>query len=103
MGVFGTSRGAFAAFHLASVDPRFKAIVALSPVTDLSVISEFANVQDEAIKFTKESQKLFAERLYKRPIYMSIGPEDKRVGQRSRRLLRGDEEGRLRAKRNARD
>jgi predicted esterase len=80
MGVFGTSRGAFAAFHLASVDPRFKAIVALSPVTDLSVISEFANVQDEAIKFTKESQKLFAERLYKRPIYMSIGPEDKRVG-----------------------
>jgi dienelactone hydrolase len=80
IGVFGTSRGAFAGFHLASADPRIKAVAAFVPVTDLSVLTEFDKIRPAARKYTAASRAKFAAKLYQRPIWMTIGTADDRVG-----------------------
>ena len=43
----GISRGGFLALHAAAADPRIRAVVGLSPVTDLRALAEFAALQED--------------------------------------------------------
>lgn len=79
VGAYGISRGGFMALHFAAVDPRIKWLVAFSPVTDLLALDEFngmaGNAQTRALAVVR-----VASRLAGRPIWMSIGNNDDRVG-----------------------
>ena len=80
IGIFGTSRGAFIGLHLAAADPRIKAVAAFAPVTNLAVVSEFSRIKPAARRFTAASQAKFAAKLYRLPIWLTIGTADDRVG-----------------------
>ena len=80
VGVFGTSRGGFLSLQLAATDPRIKAIALFAPVTNLAVLSEFIPTKAGARKFTEASHAKFAAKLYRLPIWLTIGPADDRVG-----------------------
>lgn len=76
--VCGTSRGGFAALHLAAADRRFRAVVAFAPVTDLLSLSEFAGMEKhEATRSL--ALEYHAEELAGRPIWLCIGHNDRRV------------------------
>jgi pimeloyl-ACP methyl ester carboxylesterase len=70
--VGGVSRGGFAAMHLSIRDPRFRFVVALSPVTDLSKLTEFAG-------YASDPLPLNIEVLSSRSIFLSIESRDQRV------------------------
>ena len=76
--VCGTSRGGFLAVHLAAVEPRFKAVAAISPVTRLLALSEFSRTtgrtQAEMLDLTR-----LAPQLTDRAVWVSIGNNDQRV------------------------
>lgn len=80
VGIFGTSRGAFISLHLAASGPKFRAVAVFAPVTDLTVPYEFIVAKEAARKFTAASHAKFAEKLYRTPIWLSIGTNDERVG-----------------------
>lgn len=74
----GTSRGGLCALHFTATEPRVKAVVAISPVTKLVVLREFAEIKPEqTAKFDASS---LAEKLAGRSIWISIGNHDERVG-----------------------
>ncbi len=74
----GTSRGGFCALHFAAAEPRVKAIVCVSPVTNPLVLREFAGLKaDQTAGIDAGS---LADRLAGRPIWISIGNRDERVG-----------------------
>ena len=74
----GTSRGGFCALHFSAAEPRVKAIVCVSPVTNPLVLREFAGLQaDQTAGIDARS---LADKLAGRPIWISIGNHDERVG-----------------------
>ncbi|MCC7422862.1 MAG: alpha/beta fold hydrolase [Planctomycetaceae bacterium] len=74
----GTSRGGFSAVHFAAAEPRVRCVAAYAPVTELTVVREFAGAGDNAVlkKLSLEQQ---AERLAGRAIWLIIGDRDDRV------------------------
>lgn len=75
----GTSRGGFAALHLAASDARVKAVAAYSPVTDLSAVREFHGMARSATTDALDLNN-HAASLAKIPIWIMIGDRDERVG-----------------------
>ena len=75
----GVSRGGFLALHYAASDPRVRCVAAISPVTDLRTLKEFAGLEDDA---RMESLALIhrADDLAGRPVWIIIGDRDDRVG-----------------------
>jgi len=75
----GTSRGGFLAFHFAAAEPRIRCVGGISPVTDLGALHEFhATTRRAAVDALSLSR--LAPRLAKRPVWISIGNQDSRVG-----------------------
>lgn len=77
--VMGISRGGFMAFHFMAREPRVRAAVGISPVTDLPVLTEFAGLEHHAFTRSLAAASL-VERLADRSIWISIGNNDRRVG-----------------------
>lgn len=75
----GTSRGGFAALHLAAHDRRIQCVAAMAPVTDLLVLDEFKAMKqsDRAAMLSIEKQ---APALVDRGVWIVIGDRDVRVG-----------------------
>lgn len=79
VGVYGFSRGAFVALHLAATDRRFRCVGALSPVTDLFALTEFKPLEaDETARSISLNAKVSL--LATLPVWMCIGNDDDRVG-----------------------
>ncbi len=76
--VCGTSRGGFAALHLAAVEPRIRYVVAMAPVTQLNALEEFQNMSHPE-KAELLSVNRLAERLVDRGLWIAIGDQDRRV------------------------
>ncbi|GAA0029520.1 alpha/beta hydrolase family protein [Bradyrhizobium ottawaense] len=76
--VGGVSRGAFAAFHLALKESRFKLAVGLSPVVDLADLSEF-----EGFSGDTDALRRHAGALGEISTFLSIQSHDERVLTRS--------------------
>ena len=74
----GTSRGGFCALHFAAAEPRVKAIACISPVTNPLALREFAGLKKE--QTARSDAGSLADKLAGRPIWMSIGNHDQRVG-----------------------
>ena len=79
VGVCGISRGGFVALHLAATEPRMRFVVAFAPVTDLLALREFNGIADPAPARALDVMTL-ADKLVDRPIWISIGHNDERVG-----------------------
>lgn len=75
---FGVSRGGFLAFHFAAADRRIKAVAAVSPVTRLSALTEFAGLENHKAVDALSVVHL-ADRLAGRAVWISIGNNDARV------------------------
>ena len=75
----GVSRGGFLALHYAAADPRVRCVAAIAPVTDLRTLKEFAGLENDALT---ESLALIhrADHLAGRPVWLTIGDRDDRVG-----------------------
>jgi len=74
----GTSRGGLCALHFAAAVPRVKAMVCISPVTNPLALREFAGLKQEQTAGIDAGS--LAGKLAGRPIWMSIGNHDQRVG-----------------------
>ena len=75
----GTSRGGFAALHLGAADSRVRAVAAFAPVTDLAVLLEFQDLEDDPL--TRSLALVTkAEELAARNLWIIIGHQDGRVG-----------------------
>ncbi len=74
----GMSRGGFCAMHLAAVEPRIRAVAALSPVTELMALREFAENRRPDLARELDVSGL-AGRLAGRAVWVSINREDDRV------------------------
>lgn len=81
IGLFGTSRGGFIAFHLAAGDSRIRQVAAFAPVTDLGALTEFAGMQGDSRVRNLAATRL-ADPLHDRGIWLIIGTTDFRVGTR---------------------
>jgi dienelactone hydrolase len=75
--VQGISRGGFCALHFAAAEPRIKAVVGISPVTDPLALQEFAGVTPAQVAHISLDQHL--ETLAGRAVWISIGNTDERV------------------------
>lgn len=77
--VCGTSRGGFMALHCAAAEPRFVAVAAFAPVTDLLRLREFDGMEKHA--GTNALSAIHkADKLAGRSIWVCIGNHDERVG-----------------------
>ena len=77
--VIGTSRGGFLAVHFLAHDPRVACAAAYAPVTDLAALREFHGA--EAVPAVRMAALLrIADALAGRPLWMTIGGNDERVG-----------------------
>jgi len=75
----GTSRGGYAALHLAASDSRIQCVAAFAPVTDLRALREFQGLEtNELVRSLDLSRR--AESLAGRPVFLVIGDRDDRVG-----------------------
>ncbi len=75
--VQGVSRGGFCALHFAAREPRIKAVVGISPVSNPLALKEFAGVTAEQVAYISLDQVL--EPLAGRTVWISIGNTDDRV------------------------
>ncbi|MGV3661563.1 MAG: alpha/beta hydrolase family protein [Prosthecobacter sp.] len=75
--VQGVSRGGFCALHFAAREPRIKAVVGISPVTNPLALKEFAGVTAEQVADISLDRVL--EPLVGRTVWISIGNADDRV------------------------
>jgi len=79
IGGIGTSRGGFMALHLAAAEPRIACVVAYSPVTDLGLLREFRGVETlPAVRAASIFERI--PQLAGRPLWLTIGANDDRVG-----------------------
>ena len=67
------------AAHVAAADPRFQAVVAFAPVTDLLALREFKGMEKHAATAGLHVTHL-TERLTGRSVWVCIGNNDERVG-----------------------
>lgn len=79
MAAAGLSRGAMIAAHVAAKDKRFRLLVGFAPLTQLRMIREFREIQNNPIANGLDLIHL-AEDLSDRHIKLYIGNEDTRVG-----------------------
>jgi len=73
----GTSRGGFCALHFAAADERVRAVAAVSPVTNLLALREFAGVRESRVRDLNVAE--LGSRLAGRAVWLSIGNDDRRV------------------------
>lgn len=79
IGAIGTSRGGFMALHLAAAEPRIACVVAYSPVTDLGLLREFRGAETlPAVRAASIFERI--PQLAGRPLWLTIGANDDRVG-----------------------
>jgi hypothetical protein len=76
---FGISRGGYCAIRLTAADTRIAACAALAPVTDWSVLREWAGVADKP-SVADLALDRFVKPLVGRLVYTVIGNHDDRVG-----------------------
>jgi dienelactone hydrolase len=81
LGAAGPSRGGFMALHAAAVEPRLRYAVAFAPLTDLLALREFQGIADPSPARALDVM-LLVDKLVDRPILVSIGHNDERVGTR---------------------
>ena len=74
----GTSRGGLCALHFAAVEPRVKAVVCISPVTNPLALREFSGLTSDQVEGLDAGT--LADKLAGRSIWISIGNDDQRVG-----------------------
>lgn len=74
----GISRGGFSALHWACVEPRLRWITAISPVTNLMALREFAGMEHHLTTQALNLEK-HAESLVNRSVFVVIGNADVRV------------------------
>ncbi len=74
----GTSRGGFAALHLAAADSRVGSAAALAPVTDLAALREFQGLEGDPLTRSLALVEK-AEALAARDLWIIIGDRDERV------------------------
>lgn len=74
----GTSRGGFCALHLARADRRIQAVVGFAPVSDLSALDEFIEIQ-VAPGLQALALANYADDLADRKLWITIGNRDERV------------------------
>jgi esterase FrsA len=79
MAIGGLSRGGFIAAHLAAREDRFRFLLQFAPLTRLSKIKEFANLQDDPLTNSLDLIHL-APKLGNRNVRIYIGNHDTRVG-----------------------
>lgn len=79
IGVSGLSRGAFAAAHLASRDPRINALLGFAPLTQLGVLDEFKEISHLPLVKHLSIMNLCLP-LRDKKIRFYIGNHDTRVG-----------------------
>ena len=72
---YGVSRAAYCLLRLAAADPRVRAVAGPSPVTDWSVLSEFADYTDPARTAALHIEN-WADQLADRAVYLCIGSQD---------------------------
>lgn len=80
--VCGTSRGGFLALHWARRDARIRAAVGFSPVTDLCILREFADIQDGTL-VSQLNLQASASDFANKALWITIGNRDERVGTQS--------------------
>lgn len=78
----GLSRGGFIASHLAARDKRFKHVLGFAPLTKLSKIKEFRDLEELSLANKLDLEHL-APQLSDRHVRLYIGNDDTRVGTRS--------------------
>jgi dienelactone hydrolase len=78
IGAIGISRGGFLAGHLAAADSRVKVIVGLSPLVDLTALTEFGGTPSAAAA-EKLSLIHLVPKLAGRSVWLGIGNTDTRV------------------------
>jgi dienelactone hydrolase len=77
--IIGTSRGGFMALQVAAREPRIACAVAYAPVTELSALREFHGAESlPAVSAAALREQ--AGRLAGRPVWITIGANDDRVG-----------------------
>jgi dipeptidyl aminopeptidase/acylaminoacyl peptidase len=76
--IAGTSRGGISALHVMSTDDRVQAAALVCPVTDLSKLSEFAQLQGLSMYDDAHAMSLL-NKVANRPIWMTINQVDDRV------------------------
>lgn len=74
----GTSRGGYMAFHAAAGNPLIRAVAAFAPVTDISVLTEFAGQETNPV-VQRLALLNVAAVLADRPAWITIGNADTRV------------------------
>jgi pimeloyl-ACP methyl ester carboxylesterase len=76
--VYGACRGGFLALHFAAHDPRVRTVVALTPATDMSLVSEFQAMSNpDAIKALAIHHQI--DKLSDRAVWACLGNADDRV------------------------
>lgn len=75
----GTSRGGFVALHYAASDLRIKRVAAFAPVTNLAFLKEFEAIADKSLLEVVSLSRV-TDKLVGRPIWITIGNRDDRVG-----------------------
>ena len=75
----GTSRGGYMACQAAAGNPAIRAVAAYSPVTDLLALREFDGMKDNALAHELSLVNV-ADALADRPLWITIGSQDARVG-----------------------
>ena len=79
---YGVSRAAYGLLRLAAVDPRVSAVAGPSPVTDWSVLPEFADHADP-VRTAQLHIENWTDQLADRAVYLCIGSQDDVVSTRS--------------------
>lgn len=81
VGACGTSRGGFIALQFAAHEPRVKFVAAFAPVTNLLALREFGKIAGDAnVVADSLGTRHLAEKLAGRPVWLTIGGQDERVG-----------------------
>jgi len=75
----GTSRGGLGALHLMAAEPRLLAVAIHAPLTDLATPHEFSEVRNHPMAALVAAVSLI-DRLVDRPVFITIGTSDPRVG-----------------------
>lgn len=78
LAVCGVSRGGFAALHASATEPRLRCVVLYSPVTNLSALSEFKDVEQTQLMREMDLASI-VEKLQERDVWLTIGDHDERV------------------------
>jgi prolyl oligopeptidase family protein len=79
LGVGGLSRGGFIAAHVAAREEKFRFLLTFAPLTRLSLLKEFASLQDHPLVLSYDVERL-SEALHSRSSRFYIGNRDTRVG-----------------------